>query len=136
MPRPHHLLPLLLLVPVALAGCGDNDVFVSDRPALRLELDEYRITPQEVRIEGQRRLKIVVTNTGELTHNFVLQIPPEDSTDQPEEVEGSRITTTQSGETDETKIEAAELPPGEYTMICTIANHDDLGQVGRLVVEE
>ena len=27
------------------------------------------------------------------------------------------------------------LTPGTYRLVCTIANHDDLGQYGELVVE-
>ena len=125
----------LAALPIALSGCGGDDVFATDRPALRLELDEYRITPQEVRVKRQR-LKVVATNTGQLTHNWVLQIPSDDLSEPNEDVEGGRITTTQPGETGATKIEPGAIPPGEYTMVCTIANHDDLGQFGRLVVEE
>ena len=28
------------------------------------------------------------------------------------------------------------LRPGEYELVCTLTNHDDLGQWGTLVVEE
>lgn len=136
MPWPRALPALLAALPFAVAGCGDGDVFATDRPALRVQLDEYRINPQEIRVQRQARLKVVATNTGRLTHNWVLQTPAANAGERPEDVEGARIPTLQPGETGSTKIDGAHLPPGEYTMICTIANHDDLGQFGRLIVEE
>ena len=40
--------PSLAASALALGGCGDDDVFRTDRPILRLTLDEYRVVPQNI----------------------------------------------------------------------------------------
>jgi hypothetical protein len=125
-----------LLAPsaIALGGCGGGETFTTDRPILKLTVDEYRIVPQDiVAIPPNGRIKIVVRNTGRLTHNLVVQIPPKEADDKPEPVPGARVISMQPGEA-ALPIKVA-LPPGEYRLVCTIANHDDLGQYGKLVVK-
>ena len=129
---PRSILPAVLLCVLAmgLAGCGGDDVFRTDRPILRMKLDEYRIVPQDI-VAKPGRMKFVVRNTGRLTHNLVLQIP-EGPDGEPVEI--ARVSTMQPGETGE-PIKVTLLRR-EYRLVCTIANHDDLGQYGKLVVQE
>jgi hypothetical protein len=120
----------VLLAAIALApgGCGGGGVLRTDRPILRITVDEYRIVPQEIEAKPGR-IKLVVRNAGRLTHNLVIQVPngPDRS---PTPV--GRVATMQPGQTAEpVKITLAR---GEYRMVCTIANHDDLGQFGTLKV--
>ncbi|MDQ3851094.1 MAG: hypothetical protein M3296_10845 [Actinomycetota bacterium] len=121
---------LALLAPaLAIGGCGTQTVR-TERPALRLTLDEYRIVPQDVSVRPGR-LKIIVHNAGRLTHNLIVQIPPQDPDDKA--VELGRVDTAQPGESpDPIKL---TLRPGRYRMVCSIANHDDLGQYGTLTVK-
>jgi hypothetical protein len=128
---PPVALALALAAAVLLVGCGGDDTFRTDRPALRLTLDEYRIAPQDVTVE-RKRLKIVARNTGILTHNLIVQIPQTERGERP--VELARTKTAQPGETVEVKIDEEDLAPGSYELICSISNHDDLGQFGRLTV--
>ena len=132
MSRLTPLLALLVLCAVALGGCGDDDVFRTDRPILRLQLDEYRIVPQNISVKPGRT-KFTVRNTGRLTHNLAIQVP-EGPDGKPVDVPGGRIGTMQPGATAE-PIKLT-LEPGRYRMVCTIANHDDLGQYGTLEVKE
>ena len=126
--RAIHALPVAAAL--AVAGCGAEPAGVEGR-TLRVELDEYRITPQDVRVEAGR-LAIVATNTGRLTHNVKIVLEdPEDSEAPVTEVGGTR--TAQPGES--TRVTFEDLKPGTYRLACTIANHDDLGQYGELVVE-
>jgi uncharacterized cupredoxin-like copper-binding protein len=76
-------------------------------------------------------MKFVVRNTGRLTHNLVIQIPPKNPDGKPVLV--NRTTTMQPGQT-AAPIKVM-LEPGEYRLVCTIANHDDLGQFGTLKVQ-
>jgi hypothetical protein len=128
------ILPVAVLAALAvvLGGCGDDDVFRTDRPILRVRLDEYRIVPQHIVVQPGR-LKIVVRNIGRQHHNLVVQVP--DGPDgKPVDVPGGRVDTVQPGETG-TPIKI-DLKAGEYRLVCTIANHDDLGQYGELEVKE
>lgn len=103
-----------------------------DGRTLRLRLDEYRILPQEVRV-GAGRLRIVATNEGRLTHNVKIIRRDLDDLEAPgKEIGGTK--STHPGESASVTLE--RLEPGEYRLACTIANHDDLGQYGTLVVEK
>ena len=121
----------LAVLALGLGACGDDDVFRTDRPILRVTLDEYRIVPQNAEVKAGR-MKFTVRNSGRLTHNLAVQIP-DGPDDKPVDVPGGRTDTMQPGETGEpVKV---TLLPGEYRLVCTIANHDDLGQYGTLKVQ-
>jgi uncharacterized cupredoxin-like copper-binding protein len=131
MSRSTLLATVLAVLAGVLGGCGDDDAFRTDRPVLRVTLDEYRIVPQNIVVKPGRT-KLVVRNTGRLTHNLVIQIP-EGPDGKPVEIPGGRVGTMQPGETAEpVKV---TLRPGRYRLVCTIANHDDLGQYGTLEVK-
>ena len=115
-------------IALVLGGCGGADAYRTDRPVLRITLDEYRIVPQNIEVEPGR-IKLVVRNAGRLTHNLVVQVP-EGPDGKPAPI--GRVATMQPGQTAEpVKITLAR---GEYRTVCTIANHDDLGQFGTLKV--
>jgi uncharacterized cupredoxin-like copper-binding protein len=128
MPRSRTLLALCAASAV-LAGCGEPEVYRTDRPILRVKLDEYRIVPQNASVKAGR-MKFAVRNTGKLTHNLVIQLVPDRFAARPIEI--GRTQTMQSQQTGEPiKL---ELTPGTYRLVCTIANHKDLGQFGELKV--
>jgi plastocyanin len=125
-----HAATLALVAPaLALAACGDDEPVRLDEPVLRATLDEYRITPQEVSV-APGRLRIVARNTGRLAHDLEVIVPAEGPGEQPRELGGT--PTAQPGETVEATL---TLRAGEYELVCTLANHDDLGQYGTLIVE-
>jgi uncharacterized cupredoxin-like copper-binding protein len=128
------ILPVTVLAVLAavLGGCGDSDVLRTDRPVVHVTLDEYRIVPQHI-IVKPGRLKVIVRNTGRQHHNLVIQIP-DGPDDKPVDVPRGRVDTMQPGETGASiKV---DLKPGDYRIVCTIANHDDLGQYGELEVKK
>jgi uncharacterized cupredoxin-like copper-binding protein len=133
MSRPTTAAAALIALFAVLGGCGDGKTFRTDRPILRLTVDEYRIVPQDI-VAKAGRMKFVVRNTGRLTHNLVIQIPPKHPGDNPEQLSPtSRTATMQPGQTaDPIKV---TLAPGTYRLVCTIANHDDLGQFATLTVK-
>lgn len=121
---------LLATLAVVVGGCGGDDTFRTDRPILRMIVDEYRIVPQDVVVKPGR-LKFVVRNTGRLPHNLVIQGPPGPD-GRPVEIQ--RTDTMQPGQT--APPIKVTLTPGTYRLVCTILNHDDLGQYGTLKVQE
>ena len=120
---------VLATAALLLAGCGEGDVLRTDRPQLNVTLDEYRIVPQDVEVRAGR-MKFVVRNTGRLTHNLVVEVP-EGPDGKPVTV--AKVDTMQPGQT--APPIKVTLAPGEYRLVCTIANHDDLGQFGSLKVQ-
>ena len=124
--------PLLAALLLAVAGCGEGDPVRIEERTLRTELDEFRIVPEDVSV-APGRLRIVATNVGRLTHNLkVVKENEEDREAPPTELGGTG--TAQPGETATFTFQA--LRPGEYRMVCTITNHDDLGQYGELIVRQ
>ena len=132
MPLRAALLVTLALALLALAGCGEDDPVRIEERTLRLSLEEFRIVPEDVSV-APGRLRIVAVNVGRLTHNVkVVSLDQDDREAPAKEIGGTG--TAQPGETATFTFE--NLEPGEYRMVCTITNHDDLGQYGELIVEE
>jgi plastocyanin len=128
--RPARLAALAIAL-AALPGCGGDPPVTIDTRTLSVELDEYRIVPQDARVRPGR-LRITATNVGRLTHNVkVVRPDPGDSEAPARELGGT--PTAQPGDTVSFTFE--RLRPGRYRMVCTISNHDDLGQYGDLIVE-
>jgi len=111
-----------VLAAAVVAGCGGAGPVTQVRESrLEITLDDFLIAPQNVRAD-RGRLTFAVTNRGRLGHNFRLRA------DDRELVE---VTTLLPGED---ATESADLEPGRYTMLCTVANHEQLGMTGRIVV--
>lgn len=93
-----------------------------------VRLDEYRILPTAIRAPAGA-LRIIARNRGRLTHNVRVETTPDDPEARPDVLGGT--ATLHPGERDEQSI---VLRPGRYRLICSIANHDVLGQFGTLIV--
>ena len=120
---------LALLAAAALGGCGGAPGFVTDRDGtLQIALDEYRLEPENIRVRAGR-LHIVARNRGQLTHNLEVQSLNRDPGEPPYSF--GRTDTAHPGEIVSRTL---ELRAGKYRLVCTIANHDDLGQYGELQV--
>jgi plastocyanin len=132
MPRRRAtLLALAALAAVPLSGCGSDAPYVpASGRAVSLRLDEYRVLPQRVTVPAGR-VRSIARNVGRLTHNIaVVQFNRPLGED--EEKQYARTPTAHPGEVVRTSV---TLKPGKYRLVCTIANHDNLGQYGELKVE-
>jgi plastocyanin len=124
MPPPMPLVraTAVLLAAVLLSGCGGGEPTVQARgQRVQLELDDFLIRPQNVRADVGE-LTFAVTNRGRLPHNFRLR-------DEGREI--VEIATLLPGQS---ATASARLRRGSYKMVCTVANHEQLGMTGRLVV--
>ena len=111
-----------LLLCAALAGCGGAPP--PERASggrIEIALDDFHLEPQRVRARpGETTFTAV--NEGRLAHNFRLRRGPG---------EPLQITTMLPGESDSATI---DLERGDYRMVCTVANHEELGMTGTLIV--
>jgi uncharacterized cupredoxin-like copper-binding protein len=122
-----RLAPLLALL--VLAGCGGSDEVAATNSTVRVRIDEYRLRPDKIRVTGPR-ITLVLQDTGILTHNLkVFSTTKVDEEDKPILLGGTK--TAHPGETVSAVI---RLKPGRYRLACSIANHDDLGEHGILIV--
>jgi uncharacterized cupredoxin-like copper-binding protein len=110
------------LAALALGSCGGLGPAAEVRGGrVEITLDDFLIRPQNVRAQAGE-LTIVATNRGRLGHN--LRVRDRDG-------EPVAITTLLPGDS---ATETVNLPRGDYKMLCTVANHEQLGMTGRLVV--
>jgi len=130
MSRTARLLPVLLTAAAWSAGCGDTTPVPVENRTIGLRLDEYRVLPQAVSAPAGQ-LRMIIRNLGLHPHNVAVETIPEIGSDEPAE-ELARTATVHAGQRSEVTF---LIEPGTYDLVCTIANHDDLGQVGTLVVE-
>jgi uncharacterized cupredoxin-like copper-binding protein len=126
-------LTLLLLATAALTagGCGSAVVY-THAPDRRVEvrLDEYRVLPEHIQVAAGR-ITLVAHNSGRLTHNVVVVQFKRPLGDEVEKQYGEPTKTLFPGQTASTTV---TLEPGKFRLICTISNHDNLGQYAELKV--
>jgi uncharacterized cupredoxin-like copper-binding protein len=125
-------MPLLgVLSALVATGCGD-DIAYTRAPDRRVDvrLDEYRVLPEHIQVTAGR-VTITARNSGRLTHNLVVVQFNRPLGDEEEKQYGAPTKTLFPGETGGTTL---DLKPGKYRLICTIGNHDNLGQYGELKV--
>jgi plastocyanin len=131
MPRRRAtLFALLTLCATPLFGCGRDAPYVpASGRAVSLRLDEYRILPPRVTVPAGR-VRIIARNTGRLTHNVAV-VQFDRPLGEDEEKQYARTPTAHPGDVVRTTV---TLKPGKYRLVCTIANHDNLGQYSELKV--
>jgi uncharacterized cupredoxin-like copper-binding protein len=122
---------LLALAALPAAGCG-ADIAYTRAPDRRVEvrLDEYRVLPEHIEVRAGR-ITLVARNTGRLTHNLAVVQFERPLGDEEEKQYGEPTKTLFPGQTAQTTV---DLEPGKYRLVCTIANHDNLGQYAELKV--
>jgi len=122
-------LALALALALGLPALGGGEPVRVERPAVRFALDEYTISPQRVSVRPGL-VKLIAENRGQLFHNLRVETVPDGAEEAGEILGGTR--SAQPGEKVTAKI---RLKRGTYRILCTVANHESLGEYGTLVVE-
>jgi len=124
-----RLLAMTLLGVLASAGCGSDDdkpgrtVAIQSGETLTVVADEYSFDPETIVMRGGRELTIELDNQGSLAHN--LRVFDGDT-----DVGGT--PTFQGGDP---RSGSLRVEPGDYELVCTVGDHEDLGMTGKLRVE-
>jgi plastocyanin len=123
MPASTRTLIVLVLCALALAACGGSGAAVREPSGtFNVTLDDYLIRPQSIHVPSGQ-LKLTVTNRGRLGHTLRIRTKTDRNV--------LAFTTIQPGES---KTRSFKLSRGTYTMYCVLANHEELGMYGTLVV--
>jgi plastocyanin len=110
------------LVAVTVSGCGDAvPTTRADDGRVAFTLDDYAITPQKVRVPAGR-VTFTAANRGRTTHTLRVTTGTRDLL---------QVTTLKPGGRGSA---TASLPKGTFKLYCAIANHEELGMWGTLVV--
>ena len=120
------LLPALVLMAL-VPGCGGAGQVDSVRErdgVVEIALTDFRMRPQVIRAP-QDSLTIIVRNEGRLAHALRLRGASE--------VVRLKVSTLLPGE--EAARVGVTLKRGHWRLFCPLANHEELGMHGTLVVE-
>lgn len=120
-----------LAAALAIAGCGGSQE-APDIPAtapagkpLTIVAREYVLTPNRVTLrgaDGPVRQEVALDNRGDLAHNIEI-------------LDGERIVARlRSFPAGERRAMTVRLPPGDYELLCTVADHEDKGMRGTLTI--
>jgi hypothetical protein len=117
------LLALLAAATLLLAACspGGPPARPSDH-RLAITLDDFSVAPQAIRA-ARGSLTLDVVNRGILGHNLVLRRG---------ETELDRMPTLKPGERGTLTLHLRRR--GAYELVCTLANHEELGQYATIHV--
>jgi hypothetical protein len=118
--RPPLSLLAAALVALGVAGCGTTAA-VGNARTVQIALNEYRVTPQDVRA-STGLLTIFVHNYGRLTHDLVITL------------DGRLEASTKPIAPGQTEELVAALGPGHYLMASSILSDQALGAYGTLDV--
>jgi plastocyanin len=118
----------LALCSLFAAGCGDKDepgrtVTAPANAKLRVAADEYSFDPSTIVLKGAGTLTLTLLNEGSLAHNLKLFRGDEELGGTP---------TLPAGRNGSARL---NLEHGNYTFVCTVGDHADLGMKGTLRVE-
>jgi uncharacterized cupredoxin-like copper-binding protein len=122
---------LVALAAVTVAGCGAVAYTRAPNHRVALRLDEYRVTPEHIEVDAGR-ITFVARDTGRLTHNLKVVAFKRPKSGEQETQFGDTMKTLFPGQTGSITV---DLAPGKYRLICSIANHDNLGQWAELKVK-
>jgi uncharacterized cupredoxin-like copper-binding protein len=113
---------IFVLTIALLAGCGSAPrTLRADDGRVAFTLDDFSITPQKVRVPAGR-VTFTATDRGRTTHTLRVTDGIHDLLS---------ITTLHPGARGSA---TATLKRGTYKLYCAIANHEELGMWGTLVV--
>jgi plastocyanin len=140
--RLRNILPMLLVI-VAVgvaAGCGgdDDDDETAATTATTteaggggggqtVEMTEFEFEPND--LTASQGDTITAENTGSTVHNLTIE---EGSDPEQASTEVAATPDVDAGQSGELTVDA---DPGEYSIVCTIANHRELGMIGTIRIE-
>ena len=118
---------VLALFPLFVLACGGEDqqgrtVTAPANAKLRVVADEYSFDPSTIELRGAGTLTVTLRNGGTLAHN--LKVLRGD-----EEIGGT--PTLPAGRSKSARI---NLERGNYRIICSVGDHEQLGMTGTLRV--
>jgi len=141
--RSLRVLPLALVIAVAAiaAGCGGDDDDDGGTTAATTQettggggggaqtvgMTEFEFEPNDLSVRTGDTL--TADNTGSTVHNLTIE-----QGSNPEQASKELAGTPDVAAGDSADLEV-DVDPGEYSIVCTIGNHRELGMIGTIRVE-
>ena len=112
---------LIGVAAMALVACSPQADDVAPDP-IAISVADFMIDPEAVTADGPS-VAFEVTNDWPTPHNFGVR-----------NEDGEVVAATADLSAGESETLEAELPPGDYTIFCSLAGHASLGMTGALTV--
>jgi plastocyanin len=112
---------LIGVAAVALVACSPQADGAAPDP-IAISVADFMIDPEDLTADGPS-VTFEVTNDGPTPHNFTVRNEA-----------GEVVAATADLSAGESETLEAELPPGDYTILCALAGHESLGMRGTLTV--
>jgi plastocyanin len=106
---------------MALVACAPQAEPTQTDP-IAISVADFMIVPEDVTADGPS-VTFEVTNDGPTPHNVTLRNEA-----------GEVVAATADLSAGESETLEADLPPGAYTILCSLAGHASLGMTGTLTV--
>ena len=111
-----------------MAGCGGDDqpartVTVPADGSVRVVAREYSFDPSAIVVRGPGTLSLTLRNEGSLAHNLKLLS------------DGREVGGTPSFPGGRSESVRLTVGRGDYELVCTVGDHDELGMKGTLRVD-
>jgi plastocyanin len=139
LPNTRRVAAAIALATLLAVGCGDDDeqgeqraVTVPAGEAITVVGREYSFDPSRIVVtgaSGAAGLELRLDNRGSLAHNLKVERDGR-------ERDGRELGGTPTFQGGEARAGRVRLEPGEYTMVCTVGDHEQLGMKGELVVRD
>jgi plastocyanin len=123
--RTRILIPILLIALVACSAPADSTAPASEgtaAEAVEVNLMDFMIDPSRLQATGPL-VTIDVSSDGPTPHNLTVR-----------DGAGEVVMATADLSAGGTETISAELEPGDYTILCSLAGHASLGMTGTLRV--
>lgn len=134
MRLPRRRFSLVILLAVAAAGCGgDGGAGTGGGPAdggsgaggpvatVEVVETDFQIDPMEAEVAESGTIRVNLSNEGQTAHSLEIEAPEEE-------------VVSDTLEPGESTTFITDLPAGEYSWYCPIANHRELGMDGSITV--
>jgi len=123
---------LLMLLAVFLSACQAN----GPSTQLRVELNDFAITPNQLTVPASSEIKIKIANAGAVVHNFYILKYGVEVGEQFDEDDISNALWEAEVQPDDTATFDFMAPdqPGMYQIVCGMPGHLEAGMVGTLKV--
>ena len=143
--RSLRVLPIVLVLAAAAiaAGCGGDDDDDGGTTAATtqeettaggggggaqtVEMTEFEFIPNDLSVQSGDT--VTTDNTGSTVHNLTIE---QGSDPEKASKELAATPDVAGGESGDLKV---DVDPGEYSIVCTIGNHRELGMIGTIQVE-
>ena len=104
-------------------GTGSTTVTFKTGQPVHITASEYKFKPADIVVQGGGTTKFELENKGSLAHNLRVM------------ENGADIGGTPTFQGGETKSANVALRTGEYTLVCTVGDHANLGMTAQLIVK-